>query len=128
MIGFSEEDRNPGRAAGPGQMQNGVSGLKLLSGAEALALEPSLNPAVSCALLVPTSGIVSPYELTYALADDAALNGVSFRFGDGGVSVCPLPDGGFRSYADRGEWTCRILVNCAGASSAELHNQLCPES
>ncbi len=125
VIGFSAEDRETLEELLNRGIQNGVSGLKLLSGAEALALEPSLNPAVSCALLVPTSGIVSPYELTYALADDAALNGVSFRFGMEAIQIAPLPGGGFRVVCSSGEEiTCRGLVNCAGASSALLHNQL----
>ena len=43
---------------------------------EILSLEPNVNPGVVCAVLAPTSGITSPYELTCALADHAAVNGV----------------------------------------------------
>lgn len=124
VIGFGEEDRKTILSLLERGIENGVSGLRVLEREEALALEPNLNPDVSCALLVPDSGIVSPYELTFALADDAALNGVSFRFGQEVVSVARLEDGRFSVRCAEDEWSCRILVNCAGAGSAGLHNQL----
>ena len=124
VIGFSEEDRATLRELLDRGVANGVPGMRIIGREEALALEPNLNPEMLCALLVPTSGIVSPYELTFALADDAALNGVSFHFGEEVRAVRPLPEGGFAVETDRGCRVCRIFVNCAGASSAVLHNQL----
>ena len=81
VVGFSEEDRDTLEDLLSRGEANGVPGLRIIGRDEMLALEPQLNPDACFALLVPTSGIVSPYELTFALADDAALNGVSFRFG-----------------------------------------------
>ena len=126
VVGFSEEDRETlGELLARG-VANGVAGLRIIGREEALALEPNLNPEVLCALLVPTSGIVSPYEMTCALADDAALNGVSFRFGVSVTAVSRAEEGGFLVETDGDAWRCRILVNCAGTSSAELHNMLSP--
>ena len=124
VIGFSPEDRKTLEELMNRGIQNGVQGLKIIDGAEVLALEPEMNPAVTCALLVPTSGIVSPYELTFAFADDAALNGVSFRMNTEVNKILPQKDGGFRVEAGDDIYLCRIVVNCAGASSAALHNQL----
>ncbi|MBR2601503.1 MAG: NAD(P)/FAD-dependent oxidoreductase [Clostridia bacterium] len=124
VLGFSEEDRSTLKKLLDRGIANGVPDLRMISREEALSLEPNLNPEVCCALLVPTSGIVSPYELTFALADDAALNGVTFHFGQTVHSVRPLPEGGFAVSTDQEDWKCRIFVNCAGASSADLHNQL----
>ena len=124
VIGFGPEDLDTLRVLEARGRANGVPDLRLLTGEESLELEPGLNPAVSCALLVPTSGIVSPYELTFALADDAALNGVSFRFGVEAESISLRDDGLYSVRTNGDEWVCRVLVNCAGSSSAELHNQL----
>ena len=124
VIGFSEEDRGTLRRLLDRGITNGVEGLRIIEREEALALEPNLNPEVRCALLVPTSGIVSPYELVFALADDAALNGVSFHFGKKVSSVVRREDQLFSVFAGEEEWTCRVLINCAGSSSAEIHNQL----
>ena len=106
--------------------QNGVPGLEILNRDEALALEPNLNPAVACALSVPTGAIISPYEAAFALADDAALNGVSFRFNEYVQSVSRSEDGVFSVKTNSGSYICRALVNCAGDSGAYIHNQLSP--
>ena len=106
--------------------QNGVPGLEILNRDEALALEPNLNPAVACALSVPTGAIISPYEAAFALADDAALNGVSFRFNEYVQTVSRSEDGMFSVKTNSGSYICRALVNCAGDSGAYIHNQLSP--
>ena len=103
---------------------NGVPGLEILGREALLAMEPMLNPQVVCGLHVPTGAVVSPYEMAFALADDAALNGVSFYFNEEVKTVTRLPDGSFAVAAGSSEYRCRVLVNCAGASGADLHNQL----
>ena len=124
VIGFGEEDRKTLEELIARGIANGVEKLEIISGEEAIALEPALNPAVTCALLVPTSGIVSPYELTFALADDAALNGVCFRMDTEVEQVCRLEDGSFAVRAGEDTYRSRIVINCAGAASAMIHNQL----
>ena len=103
---------------------NGVSGLEILDREAVLKLEPNLNPEVVSALSVPTSAIVSPYEMAFALADDAALNGVQFRFDTEVLSVSKDEDSCFTLRTNGDTWHCRVLVNCAGASGAEIHNML----
>ena len=127
VIALNEEDRSTILALKARGEKNGVQGLEVLEREAVLALEPSLNPAVACALLVPTGAIVSPYELTFALADDAALNGVSFRFGEEVLRVSRLPDGRYAVQTNTGSYFCRVIVNCAGASGAEIHNMLSDE-
>ena len=60
--------------------KNGVEGLCLISGKEAREMEPELSDQVVAALYAPTGGIVCPFGLTIALAENAADNGVEFRF------------------------------------------------
>lgn len=107
--------------------QNGVVGLSILGNKEVLALEPSLNPDVVCALSVLSGAIISPYEAAFAFADDAALNGVSFRFNEQVCSVRQIP-GGFSVQTLTSSYTCRALVNCAGGSGAVIHNLLSPQT
>ena len=64
---------------GRGQ-ENGVPGLRILSGGEARAMEPNLSEHTAAALYAPTGGIVCPFGLTIALAENACDNGVDFRF------------------------------------------------
>ena len=123
VIGFDEADEETLRNLLERGIRNGVEGLRILSRHEALEMEPNLNPEVRAALYVPTSAIVSPYEMAFALADDAALNGVSFRFGEP-VRAIEEADGGWHVSTDSDGFDCQVLVNCAGASGAELHNQI----
>ncbi len=124
VIGFTEEDRATLQDLLDRGIKNGVPGLKIIEKEEILSLEPSMNPEVRCALLVPTSGIVSPYELTFAMADDAALNGVRFIMNAAVSEILKEEDGTFKVTAGEDTWRCRAVINCAGASSAALHNQL----
>ncbi len=43
-------------------------------------MEPALTEKVTSVLYAPTGGIVSPYDLTIALAENANVNGVQFLF------------------------------------------------
>lgn len=61
-------------------IMNGVEGMRMISGDEARVLEPALSSKVTAALLVPAGGIVCPFLLTIALAENAAENGAEFQF------------------------------------------------
>ena len=128
VVGFGEEDRTMLEKLLMRGRQNGVSGLRLITGKEAILLEPSLNPEVSVALEVTTSGIVSPYELAFAMADDAAANGVSFIFGHEVSAVVSEQNGRWLVRTELGEMiSCKAFVNCSGASGALIHNMVSEE-
>ena len=125
VVGFDDADRSTLEGLLKRGIENGVTGLRLLTGKEALRLEPSLNPEVQWALDVPTGAIVSPYELAFAMADDAAVNGVRFLFGQSVSGAEKTADGKWRISTDSGElYSCRVFINCAGASGAVIHNMI----
>ena len=123
VVAFSESDRATIEKLYDQGQRNGVAGLRIVEREELLRMEPSLNPAAVCALEASTSGIVSPYEMVYALADHAALNGVAFAF-DTPVTEVRRTEDGYLVKAGEDEIHCRALVNCAGIGSADIHNQL----
>ncbi|MCR5468977.1 MAG: NAD(P)/FAD-dependent oxidoreductase [Lachnospiraceae bacterium] len=59
-------------------IENGVKDLKILERDELIKMEPNLADDVTCALYAPTSGIICPFNLTIALAENANENGVDF--------------------------------------------------
>ena len=124
VIGFDEADEKTLRNLLDRGIQNGVEGLRILDRNAALEMEPNLNPDIRSALYVPTSAIVSPYEMAFALADDAALNGVEFRFSQPVRSIGRTEDGRWHVRTDTDTYECMAVVNCAGASGAELHNMI----
>ena len=58
---------------------NGVKRLQLLNQAQALEMEPGINPNTIAALYAPDAGNVIPYEYAIALAENAVDNGVEVR-------------------------------------------------
>ena len=59
--------------------QDGVPGLELILDKEKIKyMEPNITDDVVGVLHAPSAGLVSPYELTFALAENAAMNGVKF--------------------------------------------------
>ena len=61
-------------------IKNGVSNLSIITGDEVRKIEPNVSSEVKYALYVKDSGIVSPYEMCIAMAENAATNGVKFEF------------------------------------------------
>lgn len=123
VLAFSEEERAHVEMLCEQGRQNGVEGVRIIERDEILALEPNVNPDVVCALLAPTSGLTSPYELTCALADHAAVNGVTFLLETFVNDIRPEA-GGYVLSTNKGDMHARIVVNCAGVNSAKLHNLL----
>jgi L-2-hydroxyglutarate oxidase LhgO len=94
---------------------NGVPGVRLLTGAEARALEP--NVAVTAAMHVPTTGIVDAARYVSTLADLAQEAGAAVLTSFEVTEVEALPRG-FRVTGRRGgleeTFECEVLVNAAG--------------
>ena len=127
VIGFTPEDRSTLEKLVQQGVANGVEGVCLLEKEQVLRLEPNTNPDVLCALYAPTSGLTSPYEMTFALADHAAVNGAEFLLGQE-VKIVARKDGLWQVTTQENTYTCRILINCAGVGSAAIHNQMCDDT
>ena len=127
VIGFSQEDRTVLEKLMQQGVQNGVEDLRLLERDAVLALEPNTNPQVVCALYAPTSGLVSPYEITFALADDAAVRGVQFQLGERVEAVEQIPEGLWQVHTQNQTYTCKTLINCAGIGAVPIHNMITGE-
>lgn len=102
---------------------NGVEGLEILSGDEVRAKEPTVSEKVVSALYAPTSGIVGPYEMAIAYAENAATNGVKFEFNQK-VTGVKKNGSGFTVVTESGERDCDVVVNCAGVYSDEINNMI----
>lgn len=121
VLGFHEEDRAVLEKLLRQGVENGVKQLQILEKHQVLSLEPNVNPAVTCALYAPTSAVVSPYEMTIALAYHAAQNGVEFRF-DTPVTALQREEEHWHVTTPRGDFQARAVINCAGVGAAKLHN------
>lgn len=119
VVAFSDAERSHLEKLLQRGIANGVPGLRIVEHAELMELEPNLNPDARCALLAPTGGTVEPYELTIALAENAARNGVEFLFEHPVCSLEPAP-GGWRVQAGERILQSRFVVNAAGLFSDDV--------
>lgn len=104
---------------------NGVADLRIIEREELRALEPNISDAAVAALWAPTGATVNPFQLTAALAETAAVNGVAFRFLSPVTGVARSTDGLWDVTTPSGTLTARVVVNAAGVHADELHNLVC---
>ena len=105
---------------------NGVSGVEIISGDLARKIEPALTDDVVAALYAPTSGIVCPFEMTLAFAENAYSNGVEFRLSTPVTNIEKTADG-YRVITGRGEFEAKVVINAAGLYSDVMHNYVSAE-
>ena len=103
--------------------KNGVEGLRILSREELLEIEPHIGDEVVAALYAPTAGIICPFKLTVAYAENAAVNGVEFRF-DTEVKKVYADNGMWHVVTENTEYTTAAVVNAAGVYSDVFHNMV----
>ena len=99
---------------------NGVKGVKVIRGAKIFETEPYATRDSVAAVYVPWTGIVEPYEVAIALAENAAQNGVEIFTNTEVVGF--LNEGGMIRgvVTSRGTFQCRYVVNAAGLYADEI--------
>ena len=100
--------------------ENGIPGLKILSGDEARAMEPHLSKEVSRVLHITNAGIVGPYELTIAAAGNAMDNGAVLLRNFQVQAISRETDHFTVTATDGQQVKGRYLANCAGGHSDEI--------
>ncbi len=104
-------------------IQNGVKGLRIIEREELVEMEPNISDKAVAALYAPTAGIVCPFNLNIAMAENAYTNGVEFRFNTC-VEQIEKIEGGYRLITNQGEYEAKCVVNAAGVYAAEIHNMV----
>ena len=96
-----------------------VPGVELWDADRLRREEPNLNPDALGALHAPTTGVVNPYEACFALAEDAADNGVALML-DAPVGQIAAVDGGFELTTRDRRVRARYVVNAAGLGADHI--------
>ncbi len=122
MIALDEEQMEEVRKLHEMGQRNGVR-TEVCDRARILEIEPDMGEGVIGGLWVPDSGMVCPYNLVMALAENSARNGVEFRTStqalsverDGGEWLVATPDETFRT---------KYVFNCAGTHADRFNNMV----
>lgn len=102
---------------------NGVEGLAILTGDEARRKEPNLSENAVAALYAPTGGIICPFELTIALAENACQNGVEFRRNETVTGISRETDG-YLITTNLAQIKATCVVNAAGVHADKIHRMV----
>ena len=120
VLAFDEKDRSCLRALLARGEKNGVTGLRLLTGDEARALEPELSGEVREALLAPSAAIVNPWEYALAMAETAVRNGAELHLSCP-VTAITREGNGFAVATPKGVFRSRYIINAAGVHADRVH-------
>ena len=121
VLAFNDEEKGALGDLVSKAAKNGVP-VELIGQEELRRREPNVSPEAVAALWAPTGGICCPYELTFRTAENAAANGVEFRF-DAKVVSIKFEDGLWRITSEDGRsFAAKAVVNAAGIHSDELNN------
>jgi len=100
-------------------IQNRVPYMQILSGERVLEQEPNLTPDVREAIYAPTGGIVEPYEMIFAIVENAQKNGLELVT-NAKVDAIEAISGGLRVMSGSQEWSARFVINAAGLYADEV--------
>lgn len=127
VICFQEEERIQLQMLYENGVKNGVEGLRILSKEEVHDMEPHIRSEVISALYAPSGGIVCPFGLTIALAENAFVNGVEFCLSTEVQHITKLING-YELTTPKGNIQSRYVVNAGGVYADKFHNMVSKHS
>jgi glycerol-3-phosphate dehydrogenase len=100
--------------------ENDVPGLRLMGGGDARMMEPNLSTGVVGALYAPTAGVIAPFEMSFALAENARENGVEFYLDADIVDCDLLSDSRFCLHTVSRKFIAPFVINAAGVNADRI--------
>ena len=123
VLCFEDADRSKLEELLEKAEKNGVEGCQIISGDEVRQMEPQVSDQVVAALYAPAGGIVCPFGLTIALAENACANGVEF-FLNQEVQNIVKKDGYYEVCTQDHVYETKLVVNAAGVYADVFHNMV----
>lgn len=123
VVAESESDIPKLEAILENGQKNEVPDLEIATGDRLYELEPNLSDDAVAALYAPTAGIVNPFELTVALANNAAKNGVDV-FLEAGVESIEVKEDHKLLQTAKGEIKTNLIINAAGLYADKIANMV----
>lgn len=119
VVGFSDKDREHIELLKKRGEANGVPGLRIVEKEELMQMEPHVSKDATCALFAPSAGIVCPYDLAFAVSENAATNGTDFYF-DFKVSEIDYDGQAYTVSDGKRSLSSKYVVNAAGLYADDI--------
>ena len=105
-------------------IEDGILDLELILDKQKIKqMETNISDDIIGVLHAPSAGIVSPYEMTFALAENSATNGVKFFRNQEVIKINHI-DYTFTITTRKNEFKGQNVINCAGLYSAKISKML----
>jgi len=121
VLCFDEEDIKKLYDLKKQGLDNGVPDIKVLNKEEVKAMEPAIGDKVVAAMYAPTGGIVGPWEMTIALAENAYENGVDFKLSFEVKDIKKI-ENGYKVFGQKDEIISKVVINAAGLYGDDINN------
>lgn len=129
VMAFSEEEVDTLSELKNNGDQLGVPGLRIVDQAELRRMEPNVSDEALAALYAPSAGIIEPWELAMAAAENAAENGAEIKFNFEVSQITRQADGSFVIESTDGESVhVKMIVNAAGVYADRVYRMVNPEA
>ncbi len=103
-------------------LKMGVKNVVFLNKEQVRKLEPNVTENIAGAVHFGTTGILSPYRMTYAFAENAAMNGVEFSLNTLVESLLMDENKIIGVNTNRGIVYPKVIINAAGLFADEIAN------
>lgn len=101
---------------------NGVE-VQMLSREETLAKEPNITKDVKGSLFAPSTGIVYPWQISFALMDHAISNGVELKLNEQVISI-KKNEICYKIKTINNEYKAKNIINCAGVYGSKIQGMI----
>lgn len=90
---------------------------------EAQIEEPNLSDNVTKVLTLPTTGVVSPWDVCFAAMEESVLNGVELQLNEEVIGIQKIGEK-FVVKTDKNVYVSNIVINCAGVHADDISKML----
>lgn len=119
VVAFSDEEVETLNTLLKRGNTNGVPDLEIYDKQKLKEAEPYISDEAKAALWAPSAGIVCPYELTIAAAENAVINGTDF-IRNFEVKKIDFDNGIFTVSDGKNEFNTKYVINAAGVFCDEI--------
>ncbi|MBS4538662.1 NAD(P)/FAD-dependent oxidoreductase [Clostridium sp. D2Q-11] len=127
VVAFDNEDMETINKLYERGVENGIPDVEILLGSEIKKMEPNISRKIIGGLYSKTAGIIGPWELAIALAENAMENGVELSLNTE-VQDVQKNEGNYRLISNKGQIDTKYVINCAGIYADKINNMVSKES
>jgi glycerol-3-phosphate dehydrogenase len=101
-------------------IKNGIKNIKIIKNEKIFDIEPQATKDTIAAVHIPTTGILDPYDLTIALAENATKNNVEIKTNHEVVGFLKENNKITAVVTNQGTIKCKLVINAAGVYADEI--------